>query len=116
VCDKKLSDVEVEIVTHDVGLLGDLFGPGTKTGMQREVESGVNVTLYSSHLHGAIDPAIILELSVSIAEDAAIAPAASWLYDKLKGHNAKILIERTEVEIEEGQIRRVLMEKFERRD
>ena len=43
---------------------------------------------------------------------------AAWLYDKLKGRvhpergDEKLVIERTEVELEEGAIKRVITEKL----
>jgi len=35
-----------------------------------------------------------------------------WLYDKLKGRANKVIIERTVVEIDEGQIKKVIIEKL----
>jgi hypothetical protein len=38
----------------------------------------------------------------------------SWLCEKLKGRATKLKIERTEVEIEAGEIKLIVVEKIER--
>jgi len=55
----------------------------------------------------------IFHLLLQVADGVGVAIAAAYLYDKLKGRNVKLRIDRLEVEIEEGTIKKVLTERIE---
>jgi len=64
----------------------------------------------------AVDFPKIVRIALVISESYVLPLTASltvkWLYDKLKGRANKVIIERTVVEIDEGQIKKVIIEKL----
>jgi hypothetical protein len=62
----------------------------------------------------AFDAPAIITLALELTREVAIALLSSWLYDKLKGGRARrLIVDRVEVQITEGEIRRVLLERME---
>ena len=61
----------------------------------------------------AIGAQEVLNLVLECGKDLGVALFASWLYDRLRGRRVKLQIERTEILIDEGEIRRVLTERIE---
>jgi hypothetical protein len=62
---------------------------------------------------------IFVTLVVTFTSTVAAQVFASWLYDKIKGRATKIVIEKTEVridEIDEKSIRKILLKKTERNE
>jgi hypothetical protein len=49
-----------------------------------------------------------LDLVLGFAGGVASGVVANWLYGKLKGRNVRLRIEEHEVEIEEGEIKRII--------
>ena len=47
----------------------------------------------------------VLELAVSFLSGAGASLFASWLYDRLKGKSARIIIDQAEIEIDENKIK-----------
>jgi len=57
----------------------------------------------------------VLELLLELGAAAGTGVAANFIYDKLKRKNSRIRIDRTEIEFEKGEIKRILNEKFEKK-
>jgi len=107
--------VAIEIETSGPLLAFDLLG-GPKTlsvGAKASLPGGAVLRLHEMREHRAADFPTLLQLGLSFGTGAAASLAASWLYDKLKGRARALRIERMEVQIEEGQIRKVLVERIE---
>jgi len=110
-----IMDIEIEIHTYDGGLISDLLGKdsassGEEVKITDEAKlkfKGKKVFLAAEHV-----PQIIYFI-LNVSSNVACGLAASWLYDKIKGRNIKkLIIERTEMEIERGEIKRVIEEKW----
>ena len=62
----------------------------------------------------AFDVPAVLKVVVQLGREVAVGLFATWLYDKLKGGRARRLrVDRMQVEITEGEIKRVLLERIE---
>jgi len=113
-------EIRVEIETFDKDLDFDLFGTKTLSkGMQKTIAEGVSVAYEYTEYRKAVGFADIIHVIVTIGRDVPIGVAAgliaTWLYDKLKGRKVeKLKIERTEIEVDKGEIKRVIMEKIEK--
>jgi len=108
-------EIQVEIETHDRQLDFDLFETRKLSrGMEKTVQKGVSIRYRGTIEQLAVDFPSIIEITIiAFATQVAAQIVANWLYDKIKGRAVKLRIERTEVEIDKGQIERILMEKME---
>jgi hypothetical protein len=100
--------IRLEVDTFEKDLQSDLFTPGTGDRLASAhlecLHSTENKTL-------GVPDTVTLVLSVP---SAIVNPGiiAAWLYGKFHGRVTRLTIDGTEVEIEEGEIRRVLQEKI----
>lgn len=57
-----------------------------------------------------------LYILITFTVDVSVGLLAAWLYDKLKNYRSQdIRIDRKEIEINEGEIRRIIIEKIEKK-
>lgn len=109
--------MEIWIHTHDRSLAFDLLGKGqARTGDVIELDQGASLAYEGTYVRKALGFPEIVMLSASIPTGVAAGIIANWLWGKLKGRNiTQIEIDRTTVEFEEGEIKRVIYEKSTRR-
>ncbi len=107
--------IPISIVSSDARLAFELFAPAKSVGEGAKAEVPGKFTIVLSSWHGtkAVGAQEVLNLVLEVGKDVSIALFASWLYDRLKGRFVKLRIDRTEIVIEEGEIRRVLTERIE---
>ena len=109
-------EIRIEVDTHDRQLGWDLFDSPRSLGegTTAELPNGLKLNCESLLVRKAAVSPETLTFIVTFASGVGSGLVANWLYDKLKGRTDKLRIERTEVEVEQGQIRRVISEKIER--
>ena len=108
-----------EIDTHDFFLARDLMetsSPSPLVGQKRTLPGGATVTFEGIIERRALDFPSTIQLVVSFGKGVLAGVVASWLYNKIKGRASTLRIDRTEVEIEEGEIKRIIKEKIQIED
>ena len=106
-------DFEIEIATKDSVLIYDLMEKKeAHSGMVSSVASGATLRLNSHLIREAFGVPEILQLTLSIGKDVAIEVFAAWLYDKLKGRAIKLEIDQTEIQIDKGEIKKIIIKKI----
>jgi len=105
--------MEIWIHTYDGSLAFDLLGKSQVcTGDIIDLDQGVSLTYKGTYMRKALGFPEIIMLSASIPIGIAAGVLANWLWEKLRGRNiTQIEMDRTTVEFEEGEIRRVIHEK-----
>ena len=109
--------LQVEVDTHDRKLCFDLMGnpkplgPGAKAA----ISDDVTVTLGSMSIRKGFGVPETITLVVEFTSGVGASLVAAWLYNKLRGRSEKVRIERTEIQLDEGQIKRIITEKIERK-
>jgi hypothetical protein len=113
--------LRIDVYTRDTRLMPDIFG--NRTDQRAQIAEGVSIRSDGTEEFRSIDvPAILhltLEFGERTAEGVGVGVIAAWLYDKVQGRihpergGEKLVIERTEVELEAGAIKRVLTEKLD---
>ena len=108
--------VRLSIETTDRKALFDLMGGPGSLASGAAVSIPGDATLTFRHITGrkAFGMAETVELVLAFATGTASGLVANWLYGKLKGRGVRLRIEEQEVEIEEGEIRRVITRVIER--
>ena len=105
--------LEMEIHTNDIGLICDLLEKEGSIGENDEIKISNHAKLiYKGYLFqkGIGIPDIHLFI-LSFSSGVAGGVIANWVYDKLRGKKVERLVfERTEVEVERGEIKRVINE------
>ncbi len=116
--------IRIEVHARDIRLRPDIFGYNRTIGLgsQAEVAEGITITDAGSHETRAVDIPAIMHFTLEVGERSLEAIGtgfiATWLYDKVKGRihperrDEKLIIERTEVELDEGAIKRIITEKL----
>jgi hypothetical protein len=91
-----------------------LFGDGTtlKAGATIEIPEGGRLQYCGMIERRAVGAESIVKLILEIGTAVGASVAANYIYDKLKRRNSKITIDRTEIEFEEGEIKKFLQEKI----
>jgi len=114
------TEIHIQIHTYDNKLKNDIFGESINKGREEIfINGGVKLKLDGIHYgwdgFGSADyvPPDTLFLVLSIPINVAGSLIANWLYDKLKNKKVeKLVIERTEVLITEGEIKSIIEEKL----
>jgi len=107
--------IPISIASSDARLAFELFAPAksVEEGATAEVPGRFTIVLASWYGTKAFGAHEVLNLVLEVGKDVSIALFTSWLYDRLKGRPVKLRIDRTEILVEEGEIRRVLTERIE---
>ena len=107
-------NMEIWIHTHDGSLAFDLLGKSQVcAGDIIDLEQGVSLTYKGTYGRKALGFPEIIMLSAYIPTGIAAGVLANWLWGKLRGRNiTQIEIDRTTVEFEKGEIKRVIHEKI----
>jgi hypothetical protein len=109
-------ELHIQLMLADDALVRDLFaGSGAKSGASIQVPGGAVLTFHGANNIETRDVAgmsFVLELGLSLGTSVVGSLVASWLYDKLKcaRRGARLMIDRTEIRIEKGEIERVIVE------
>jgi hypothetical protein len=91
-----------------------LFGNGTtlESGATIELPEGGRLQYRGMIERRAVGAEGIVELMLEIGTAVGAGVAANYIYDKLRRKNSRITIDRTEIEFEEGKIKKFLQEKI----
>lgn len=106
--------MKIEIHTYDRRLAFDMFETSsTNDHTEIQISSDVKLKYEGLYIRKAIGFPEILYSILEFSSGVATGVVANWLYNKLKGKKIKkLMIEKTEVEINKGEIRRVIEEKL----
>ena len=117
--------MEIQIHTYDNRVAFALFGSPLKDGQTVELKSGqaveVATGIEAEYLHCEKKYALgwpeivafVVTVSAAIPPSVAASLITEWLLFKIPRKPEKIVIERNELEFEEGEIKRVIQEKIE---
>ena len=111
-----MTKVEVEIETFDEKLLSDLFEFKEGEWQPRLFKEGASAEYKGSEERLAVGLPSIEIIVLEIIKDLAIGVISAWLYEKIKGRAVTLRIEKTEIEIDKGEIERILLEKIEKKE
>ena len=108
--------LKIEIHSYDRRLAYSLFGSPLKRGDSIEVREGIEAVFQHTEGRRSLGwPEIVafaVTVSVNIPPTVAANLITQWLMSKVTKKPEKIVVERTEVEFEEGAIRRIIHEKI----
>lgn len=107
--------MQIEIETRDIRVAFDILGtPGRLTsGTSVLAPGGATFTFEGFIERRALDVPGVLQFIVDSSVDIEIGLLGAWLYEKVKGRATRLRINRVEIQIEEGEIKRVLSEQIE---
>lgn len=105
----------IEIDTADKQLAFELFGNPESLGPGASIELPVGGTLQLREWRfgKALGAGETLELVLSFGVGVSSSLVANWLWGKLKGRATTLRINRVEVNMQEGEIQRVVSESIE---
>ena|ERR1700733_2588694 len=110
-----MSRLNIEIVTTDRELESEIFKSSSlskgETGVT--LSDGSTVTYEGTLAKRSIGIPDVTHAVIELATAVGTGVVSNWLYGKLKGRDAKLRINRTEVEIEPNKIR-IVIEQIER--
>ena len=100
----------IEITTHDKQLSYDIIGNYSSYAVGTTIQIPGNASLTSSGIisRKAFAFPETLEFILTFGTGVASGMVASWLYDKLKGKATRLRIEKQEIQIDQGEIKRIL--------
>ncbi|MGD0422487.1 MAG: hypothetical protein ABSA92_03400 [Candidatus Bathyarchaeia archaeon] len=105
--------MEISLVTHNLNLAAEMYN---EVNQKRKFGAEVNAKVGRSLAGDSVEAPLITQLILSVSSEVAIGLFVNWLYDRLKADKKAILtIERTEIEIDKGEITRILTERLEKR-
>jgi hypothetical protein len=109
--------ITLEIETKDKSLIYELLGKksasrGDKVTINKNIELEYQGTLIQ--LAEGIPDVIRLSLEI-IGGTAGIIKFADWLYNKIKNKASKLIIDRTVIKIDKGEIKKIIIEKIEKK-
>jgi hypothetical protein len=110
--------IQIDIATKDRGLTGYLMGnPHTLSAghTKLSIPGDADLVWEGEELAKAVpDLPRVVHFAVEFGSSVASGVVASWIWGKLKEKPVDhIMIDRTSVEFEEGQLKRILQEKIE---
>jgi hypothetical protein len=110
-------DIKLSLDTEDRRLGFDLLGT-TRLNAESSAElpGGARLKFQSIIARKAFGVPETLELVLTFGTGVASGVVANWLYQKLKDRNVKLRIEEYEVELEEGEIKKIISRVIERKE
>ncbi len=108
--------LQIEIDTEDRKLGFDLMGTPDSLSAGSEVKVPGNALLAFEGIIGrkAFGFPGTLEFIMTFTTGVSAGVVANWLYEKLKGRTSRIRIDRTEVQLNKGEIERIIVERIEK--
>lgn len=111
-----MKTIGIEIETRDGELVSDLMETSSPLiGQQKSIPGGATVTFKGTLFRKALDLPLTIQLSIGLATAVTASLIANWLSRKIKGRATTLRIDRREVQIEEGEIKRVIEERIEKK-
>ena len=106
--------INIEIHTHERRLVSDLLGKSSITiNDEIQISDQIKLRYAGSYIRKALDFPEIIYIVVSFSSGVAAGVFANWIYDKIKGKRIeKFMIEKTEIELDQGEIKKVIEEKL----
>ena len=106
--------MNIEIHYWGENLMSELFGkPSMRVGDMVDVQGRFSLVYKGNHIRKAATLPEIATLVLTFSSGVGSGFVANWLYEKLRGKKVnRIVIERTEVELEEEKIKKVIEEKM----
>lgn len=106
--------MEIEIHTHDNKIVFDLLGKSRiSVDDEVEIEGGFRIKYSGGFIRKSFGFPSIENFVVTFSSGVTAGLVANWLFNKLKDKRVeKLLIERIEVKVDEGEIKSVLTEKI----
>ena len=107
----------IQVSTHDKQIAFDMMGGSNSFSAGTTVDIPGNASLTASGIIGrkAFGLTETLEFVLTFGSGVTSGLVASWLYDKLKGKAASLRIERREVQIDNDEIKNILIEIIEKK-
>ena len=103
--------MELEIHTHNKDILFDLLGKSPISRDDSIITPGnAKLTYKGTTIRLAEGLPKIINLVVTFGSGVAAGVVSNWIYDKLKHKTEKIVINRKEIHLDEGELKRVLEE------
>ncbi len=116
-----MTTLRITVQARSILFMPAIFGSSIGVGQQAQVADGVTITNYGGDEYRSGDIPLIfhftLEFAKPIAEAVIATVVSAWLVAKLKPYirperGDKVTIERTVVELEQGEVARVITEKL----
>lgn len=106
-------NIDIEIETNDGFLVFEMLGKKqAEKGENIAIGDGASLQYDGTLIQLAEGIPETLMFVLNIAKDIGVSIVAAWLYDKLKNKKATLRIDRTIVEIDKGEIERIIHEKI----
>ena len=111
--------LRVEVHTHDRGAAYTLFGTSVGDGQTAAIADGIEAEFQHIESRRSLGwpevVAFFITVSAAVPPSVAANLITSWLLSKFPHRPESTIIERSEVEFEEGQLKRVFRERIEMR-
>jgi hypothetical protein len=113
-----LAEVAIEIETHDRALEFDLMGNPAflEKGVALTLPDGSRLAWQPGPMRKAYGLPQILRYVLEYGSGVSAGILASYLYEKLKGRATVLRVDRQEIQIEQGEITRIITEHIEKSD
>lgn len=108
--------MQIEIETEDRRLGFDLMGTSKlNAGMKVDIPGDAILSFDSIMGRKAFGFPETLEFIMTFTTGVSASLVASWLYDKIKGRASRIIINRKEIQMNKGEIERIIIETIEKK-
>lgn len=106
--------MQLKIYTYNPRLVFDLLGKSAASvGDEVKISDQARLIYNGSEVRKAIGFPEIACFTLTFGLGVTTGVIANWLYDKLKGEKIeKLLIEKTEVQVDQGKIKKIIEEKI----
>lgn len=105
--------IKLEIETQDNKLLNDLFEWKNDKWQPVSFEGDATARYDGSIASLAEGVPTVIVVLVTFVTAVAAEVVANWIYDKIAGRASGLKIERTEVQMDRNEIRKIIIEKIE---
>ena len=110
--------MEIEIETSDSQLLPDLLettSSSIQPGYQKSFPDGGSITLQKDIKRRSLTvPPETITLILSVGGSITANVISTWLYEKLKGRAIRLHIDRKEIQIDNGEIKKIIEESIDK--
>lgn len=110
-----MATLQIEIHTHDRKIVSDFLEKSSvSTGDEAIISDQARIKYEGSYIRKAIGFPEIVYFILTFSLGVSASVIANWIYDKIKGKEIeKIIIEKTEVDLNREEITRIIKEKIE---
>jgi hypothetical protein len=102
--------IKIEVHTHDRDLISDVLERSSiSSGDELAISDQAKIRYEGSYIRKALGFPEIVYFTITFASSVSAGIIANWLYDKFKKKNIeKLIIERTEIEINQEKITKII--------